>query len=82
MEESDAVPEQLSELEAIAVVQDFLDAWEPPRDDEWVVTEVRPSDWGWAIFWTNRRYAEGTRDKTDIYAADSPERDVLCPRNL
>jgi hypothetical protein len=62
----------LTETEAVAIVREFLAAWEPPRDDEWVVTDVRPFDWGWAVFWANRRYAEGSRDQADVYAGSGP----------
>jgi hypothetical protein len=62
----------LTEAEAVAIVGEFLAAWEPPLRDVWVVTEVRPFDWGWAIFWANRRYAEGSRDPNDVYAGSGP----------
>lgn len=72
MEDSDSVSRPISELEAIELVREFLAAWEPPREDEWVVTEVRPFDWGWAISWANRRYAEGSRESKDVYAGSGP----------
>jgi hypothetical protein len=62
----------VSEREAIEIVRDFLAAWEPPLDDEWVVTEVRLFEWGWAISWANRRYAEGSREPKDTYAEKGP----------
>jgi hypothetical protein len=66
------VAPELNREEAVAVVEDFLAAWEPPSHDIWVVTEVRPFDWGWAIWWANRRFAEGSRDPGDIYSGSGP----------
>jgi hypothetical protein len=66
------VARELGQDEAVAVVEEFLADWEPPRNDVWVVTEVRPFDWGWAISWANRRYAEGSRDPEDVYAGKGP----------
>jgi hypothetical protein len=63
---------QLTEVDAIRIVQQFLDAWEPPRDDVWVITEVCPFEWGWKISWANRRYAEGSREEEDVYAGSGP----------
>jgi hypothetical protein len=66
------VPTSVNEQEAIELVKEFLAAWEPPHEDQWVVTEVRPFDWGWAISWANRRYAEGSREPRDTYAGRGP----------
>jgi hypothetical protein len=63
---------ELTVEDAVAVVGEFLDAWEPPRNDEWVVTEVRPFAWGWAVSWANRRYAEGSREPDDVYRGSGP----------
>jgi hypothetical protein len=66
------VSPELNREQAVAVVENFLAAWEPPRRDVWVVSDVRPFEWGWAVSWTNRRYAEGSRDPDDVYAGKGP----------
>ena len=62
----------LDEREARELVQEYLDAAEPPRDDEWVIAGVREFEWGWAVSWINRRYAEGSRTTEDTYAGAGP----------
>jgi hypothetical protein len=57
---------------ATEIVRRFLDAWESPKDDVWVITKVSPFDWGWAISWASRRYAEGSREQNDVYAGSGP----------
>jgi hypothetical protein len=66
------VPRSINEQEAVELVNEFLAAWEPPHEDQWVTTDIRPFDWGWAISWANRRYAEGSREPADIYAGGGP----------
>ena len=43
----------LDEAEARELAQEYIDAMEPPRDDEWVITTVREEEWGWIISWVN-----------------------------
>ncbi len=62
----------LGESDAVAVVREFLDAWEPPRNDVWIVSDVRSFEWGWAVFWANRRFVEGSREPDDVYAGSGP----------
>ena len=62
----------LAEAEALALVGHFLADWEPPHHDEWVVTGVRTFDWGWAVSWASRRFAEGSRHPDDVYAGRGP----------
>ncbi len=62
----------LDEEEARELVQEYLTAREGPRDDEWVISNVIQHDWGWVVGWVNRRYLEGSRASTDIYAGPGP----------
>jgi len=62
----------LDRAEAVELVQEYLAAAHPPKDDEWVVLDVDERDWGWVVSWTNKRAAEGSRDPNDLYAGGGP----------
>jgi len=62
----------LDERGARSLVQDYLDAMDPPRGDAWVVTRVTACDWGWIVYWLSRRAAEGSRDRRDLYIGNGP----------
>jgi hypothetical protein len=62
----------LDEQEARELVQKYLAAAEPLADDEWMITGVLEFEWGWAVSWINRRYAEGSRTAADTYAGAGP----------
>jgi hypothetical protein len=49
----------LDEQQARALVQQWLDITPIGDDDAWVITGAREADWGWLIYWANRRAAEG-----------------------
>ena len=51
----------LDEQQARALVQQWLDITPIREGDAWVITGARETDWGWVIYWTNRRAAEGFR---------------------
>jgi len=72
MGHDDAMSWDLDEQEARELVQQYLAAKEPPRDDEWVITTVAEFEWGWAISWVNRRHWEGSRSSDDTYAGGGP----------
>lgn len=63
---------ELDEVQARALVQDYLDAMEPPGSDVWVITQAVRYEWGWAVYWVNRRAAEGSRAPSDLYAGAGP----------
>ena len=58
--------------EARELVEEFLQAVPRPEDDVWVVTDVQERDWGWIVFWSNRRAAEGSLESHDLYAGGGP----------
>jgi hypothetical protein len=62
----------LDEGEAIELAEEYMAAMPPPTDDEWVITRVEERDWGWVIWWLNRRAAEGSREMKDMYAGGGP----------
>ena len=66
------MPQELDEGGARNLVQEYLDAMQPPGSDVWVITQVVTSDWGWVVHWANRRAAEGSRDPSDTYAGTGP----------
>ena len=62
----------LDEDEARELVEEYLAAREPPKDDKWVVSEITEYEWGWVVGWVNRRYLEGSRESKDLYAEPGP----------
>jgi hypothetical protein len=58
--------------EARELAQEYLAAMVPPRDDEWVITNIEEHDWGWIISWHNRRAAQGSTAIQDTYAGGGP----------
>lgn len=62
----------LDEQEARELIDEYLAAREPPRDDQWVISSVAEHDWGWVVGWVNRRYLEGSRSPNDVYAGPGP----------
>ena len=62
----------LDEHEARELVQEYLAALAPPEDDVWVITNVVEHSWGWAVSWVNKRWAEGSTAKSDMYGGGGP----------
>jgi hypothetical protein len=67
-----AMPRELDESRARNLVQEYLDAMDPPGSDVWVITQVVTLDGVWVVGWASRRAAEGSRDPSDIYVGAGP----------
>lgn len=64
--------DDLDEDDARELVQQYLQAREPPLGDEWTIAYATEYEWGWVVGWNSRRYLEGSRDPGDIYAGGGP----------
>src|SRR5204863_10089511 len=61
-----------AQLRRAHLVAEYLAAFTPPANDEWIVTAIDERDWGWVFSWVNRRRAEDSGDPHDVYVGSGP----------
>lgn len=66
------VADKLDKQQARALVQQYLDITDIGGGDQWVISCIEEADWGWVIYWNNRRAAEGSTSPRDLYAGGGP----------
>jgi len=66
------MPAVRSEDSARERAERCLELIAPPRDDEWVVTDVEDLRWCWGVHWVNRRAFESSTDSKDAYFGAGP----------
>jgi hypothetical protein len=67
-----AMPRELDEGAARNLVQEYLDAMDPPGSDVWVITQIVTLEGVWVVGWASWRAAEGSRDPSDTCVGAGP----------
>jgi hypothetical protein len=59
---------ELDEAAARDLADEYLAGMQPPGSDVWIITRVQTAEWGWVIYWANRRATHFVWDDERAYA--------------